>query len=57
MVWVYCLYGTYGHSNSIDYSVVVEWNAYFISYLWIFSFYEEWKDIRLVLTATHPPSP
>lgn len=53
-VWLYCLYGTYGQQNSIDYSVVVEWNAYFISYLWIFSFYEEWKDIRLVLTATHP---
>lgn len=49
-VWLYCLYGTYGRQNSVDYSVVVEWNAYFISYLWLFSFYQEWKDVRLVLT-------
>lgn len=50
-VWLYCLYGTYGQQNSVDYSVVVEWNAYFISYLWIFSFYQEWRDIRLVLAS------
>lgn len=50
-VWLYCLYGTYGQQNSVDYSVVVEWNAYFISYLWIFSFYQEWRQVRLVLAA------
>lgn len=38
-VWVFCVYMTYGETNSIDYVVVVEWNAYLVSFLWCFSYY------------------
>mgnify|MGYP003456218267 CR=1 FL=1 len=40
LVWAFCLYKTYGtDSNSIDYVVVVEWNAYLVSFLWVFSYF------------------
>ena len=49
-VWVYCLYHNFaGEENKVDYTVVLEWNAFFISFMWIYSYYEEWKLIKLVL--------
>jgi glycosyltransferase involved in cell wall biosynthesis len=53
LVWIYCLYGTYGQSeNSLDYSVIVEWNAVFVTLLWCLSFSLEWKDIKLSLVTS-----
>jgi hypothetical protein len=49
-VWLYCLYNTFGiEDNSIDYTVVLEWNAFFISFFWIFSYFEEWKQLKIAL--------
>lgn len=50
IVWVYCLYHSV-KSNSVDYTVVVEWNAYLINLLWILSFAEEWKQIKICLIS------
>jgi hypothetical protein len=38
----------------VDYTVVLEWNAFFISFMWLYSFYEEWKRIKLVLIGPAP---
>ena len=50
LVWIYCLYGNYG-KNSLDYTVIVEWNAVFVNLLWCLSFSLEWKEIKLSLVC------
>jgi hypothetical protein len=41
LTWVYCLYGNFYEKDSkVDFSVVLEWNAYFVSFMWVFSFFE-----------------
>lgn len=54
-IWVYCFYENFHKSeNSVDYTVVLEWNAFFISFMWVYSYYEEWKKIKLVLIGPSP---
>jgi hypothetical protein len=49
LVWIYCLYESFGEQNSPDFTVIVEWNALLIDLLWILSFGEEWGKIKLCL--------
>ena len=50
MVWVYCLIRlTVKDENSTDFTVVLEWNAYLIDLLWVLSYAEEWRKIKLCL--------
>jgi len=38
-VWIYCLYkAATSKENDVDYTVVVEWNAFFIDLLWLLTF-------------------
>lgn len=40
-VWIFCLYKTVtSEENKVDYTVVVEWNAFIIDLLWLLSFAE-----------------
>lgn len=49
-VWVYCLYRlTVKNDNGADFTVVLEWNAYLIDLLYILSYAEEWKKIKVCL--------
>ena len=50
IIWIYCLYHSLkGIENKTDFTVVLEWNAYLIDLLWILSFAEEWKRVKICL--------
>ena len=51
VIWIYCLYKSLSgmEENKTDFTVVLEWNAYLIDLLWILSYAEEWKRIKICL--------
>jgi hypothetical protein len=51
-VWLYCLFKTTVGQNGTDFTVVLEWNAFFIDVFWILSYAQEWKRIKLCLVET-----
>jgi len=54
IVWVYCLSRSLSSEdeNKTDFTVVVEWNAYLIDIMWVLSYAEEWKQIKLCLVPS-----
>jgi len=51
VVWIYCLYGALSGSKKVDFTVLVEWNSFFLDLAWLLSFAPEWGEIRLSLVS------